>query len=66
MYACVSRFWQTLTDLQASIIRLVIFSLIKVDKDNILDKLLWVRYLNITDIKGWEGFRKLYHFYQTI
>ena len=54
MPACVSIFWQTLTDLQASIIRLVIFSLIKVDKYTILDELLWVRYLNITDITGWD------------
>ena len=52
MPACVSKIWQSLTDLQASIIRLVIFSLIKVEKDNILDILMWVRYFNIIDIPG--------------
>ena len=51
MPACVSIIWQTLTDLQVLIKRLVILSLSKLIEDIIRDYLLWVRYLNITDMR---------------
>ena len=51
MPACVNIIWQTLTDLQVLINRLVILSLSKLIEDIIRDYLLWVRYLNITDMR---------------